>query len=133
MQVAAVCEKVLQERDGVLSLIRVIDRLNVLAVGQASPEQLVGRLRPTLAVCLRSGDARGRHPVAIAVERPDGTSPDPQVFEVLFEGDDRGVNLIVNMDLDAVEGLYWFTVSVNGRELTKVPFRVIYQRMPTRG
>ena len=129
---AAICDRVLQEQDGVLSLIRVIDRLTVSASGGPDlPSELPeGQITVNFAVMLRSGDARGRHPVSIAVETPDGRTLPPQSLDVMFEGEDRGTNLLMQISVPGMEGVYWFTVSVNDRELTRSPLRVIYQRMP---
>jgi len=131
VQLAVVCEKVLQERDGVLSLIRVIDRLSAVAPGPDAPPELPeGLLRVTYVISLRSGEARGRYPLTVGVETPDGQALPPQTLDVMLEGEDRGVNLILNLGVPALEGLYWFSVTLNDQELTRTPFRVTYQRMP---
>jgi hypothetical protein len=131
VQVATLCERVLQEADGVLSVIRVIDRIVVTARGPDAPVELPqGRMRLTLVVALKSDDARGRHPVTVRVQQPSGLYLEDQSFDVLFEGEERGVNIIVDVELEAIEGLYWFEVHVNERVLTRVPLRVIYQRVP---
>jgi hypothetical protein len=133
---AFVCEKTLQEADGVLSFIRVIDRVGVVVGGEAGfvPDQMPeGQLRVVFVVLLKSGDARGRIPVSILIEQPDGVTLDPRTIDVTFEGEDRGVNLVLNIATEAIEGLYWFTVTADGRELTRSPLRVIYQRMPNVG
>lgn len=51
----------------------------------------------------------------------------------MFEGEERGVNLILNMKIEAMEGVYWFDVSVNERLLTRVPLGLMYQRVPSAG
>ncbi len=131
LQCAAFCEKALQERDGVVSLIRVIDRITHLAPGNA-PAELPegGTLQTTFVLMLRSGDAQGRIPVSITIEQPSGVQLPAQTVDVMFEGEDRGVNLILNLRTPAIEGLYWFIVACDGRELTRAPLRVMYQRMP---
>ncbi len=40
LTVAALCDKALQEKDGVISLIRVVDKLTSSAVGPDAPEQM---------------------------------------------------------------------------------------------
>jgi len=136
---ATICEKVLQEADGVISLIRTVDRIVVTATvrgqGDSPPAELPqGLLQPTLVVALRAGDAIGRHPVSIRVEQPTGVSLPPQTFDVNFEGGVAGgVNLILQMQIEALEGLYWFDVLVNDDLLTRVPLRVAYQRVPGAG
>jgi len=132
VSLAAVCEKVLQERDGVLTLVRVVDRVMLMPTAQDAPAELPegGKVGATLVLALKSGDARGRHPVVITSEAPTGVTSPPQRVDVTFEGEERGVNLILNVQLEAIEGLHWFVVSVNDQELTRIPLRIMYQRIP---
>ncbi len=37
---------------------------------------------------------------------------------------------IMKFAVDAVEGTYWFDVLINDQLLTRVPLRVMYQRVP---
>lgn len=132
IQTAAVCEKVLNERDGVLSLVRVIDRLQLMTTAAGAPSELPegGIINVTYVVMLKPDDARGRHPISITIENPAGIRSPAQTLDVIFEGEDRGVNLILNLQFEAMEGLYWFSVAIEDRLLTKTPLRVSYQRMP---
>ena len=131
---ALFCERVLTEQDGVLSFVRVVDRFMVQASateGQA-PAELPegGQLQLTLVVILKADDARGRYPITIRPQLPSGADLPAQTIDMMFEGEDRGVNLIANMQIPAVEGLYWFDVVLNENTLlTRVPLRVIYQRI----
>ena len=126
---AVFCEKVLQERDGVASLIRIIDRTTV-TLGKDAPPDLPVTLEPMLFLSFKSGFAKEKMPVVIRPLSPAGQSLPAVTTDVLFEGDDRGVNLVVQMKLEAKEeGLYWFDVTVEGRLVTRVPYRVLYQRI----
>ena len=68
------------------------------------------------------------------METPSGLKLPDQLLPVLFEGDDRGVNLIIafNMVIDQ-EGVYWFDVMLDERLLTRVPLRILYQRIGQSG
>ena len=131
VSLAVICERVLQEKDGVLSLVRIIDRVMVATTDQNAPAELPegGKIIVTLVVALKSGNAKGRYPIAIVVEPPHGVATTANAVDVMFEGEDRGVNLILNLQLEAIEGLYWFVVSIRDQELTRVPLRVMYQRL----
>lgn len=133
VQLATFCEKVLAEQDGVLSVIRVIDRFIVSVNTEGAPAELPegGILPATLVVSLRAGDARGRHPVTIRAQQPSGAYLPDQTFDATFEGDERGVNLLLNIGIGAIEGLYWFEILVNDTLLTRVPLRIMYQRLPS--
>ncbi|MGH9740926.1 MAG: hypothetical protein ACRD51_01105, partial [Candidatus Acidiferrum sp.] len=59
LQMACFCEKVLNEKDGVLSIIRVIDRLTVNASGPDSPEQMpAGQINEIVPGLVESGGSR---------------------------------------------------------------------------
>lgn len=108
----------LQEADGVTSLIRVIDRFTITArapVGLVPEELPETQFTTTFVVMLKSGDARGRHPVSVTIEQPSGQSLPPQSVDMMFEGDDRGINLILNIVTPAIEGLYWLRRRGGGR------------------
>lgn len=132
VQVAAIVDTVLHEKDDVISLIRVNDRLNVEARGAGgheAPEELPeGEISATLVVMLKSGDARGRARLSIRPQLPSGQDLDESAVDVIFEGEERGVNVIANIVMPAVEGLYWITIRIDGRELTRVPYRIAYRR-----
>jgi hypothetical protein len=47
-----------------------------------------------------------------------------------MEGDDRGVQLTLNLGfLAEEEGLFWFEVFLLEQLVTKVPLRIVYQRV----
>lgn len=129
---AGFCERVLVEQDAVLSIIRLVDRFNVTTSTPGAPSELPegGVIAATLVVALKADDARGRHPIVIRAQQPSGVYLDDQSFDAIFEGEERGVNLILNLAIPAIEGLHWFEIYVNSVMLTKVPLRVIYQRVP---
>lgn len=128
---AFLCERILDEKDGVLSAIRIIDRFLVSVHGPLGvvPTELPPRvLSFVLLLSFRSGAARGRHTVTLRPEKPSGQRMDETSFPVLFEGEDRGANLILPTEFEVnEEGLYWFDVLVDGRLMTRIPMRVLYQ------
>jgi len=100
---ALLCEKVLQEKDGTISVIRMIDRITLTVNTLDSPETIPSTIINLSAlISLKSGSARGKGIVKLRVETPSGLKLLDQLLPVLFEGDDRGVNLIVafNMVID---------------------------------
>lgn len=128
IQIAAFCETVLTEQNGVHSLIRVVDRITasmgLLPEGMPPPAHLL-----TAVISLKSGQARGSHDITLRAEAPSGLKLPDLTVSVLFEGEDRGVtvNVPVAMPTD-VEGLYWFDVLVDGRLMSRMPLRVVHQR-----
>ncbi len=133
LNAAVICEKVLQEKDETLSVIRMIDRFNVTVSALGSPENLPPiPLNLTVLISLKSGKARGRSTVKLRIESPSGLKLPDQLLPVLFEGEDRGVNLVMNLNLVIdQEGVYWFDVLLEEQLLTRMPLRTVYQRIGT--
>jgi hypothetical protein len=138
---ALICEKVLNEQDGVLSAIRIIDRIQQTAVGPDAPEQMqpfvVDNL--TLLITIKSDQARGRYGIKVRPEEPSGVQLPPMEQAITIQPGPTGVNLIMPFVLAIqAEGVYWFDVFLTGpapqadRLLTRVPLEVIYspQRPP---
>ena len=132
LSVAVLCEKVLQEKDGVASVIRIVDRFILTASGPAPPEKMPPTTITTTAfLSFKSGFAKGSHTVKLVPKDPSGRSAGPEaLLPVFFEGEDRGANIIVNVNFRVQEdGLYWFEVLLGERLMTRIPLRVVYQRM----
>lgn len=132
---AAFCETLLTEASGVLTLVRIVDRITHTAVGPNPPEEMpTFSVDWTLVITLKSGDVRGSHPVKITPELPSGETRDPVILSAHFEGGSKGVNLVSQIGmLLSMPGIYWFHIHVNDELMTKVPLEVIYSRIVTPG
>ncbi|GIW07085.1 MAG: hypothetical protein KatS3mg060_1890 [Dehalococcoidia bacterium] len=132
LNAALLCEQILQERDGTLSAIRIVDRLTIHAEGQAVPVEMPRhRASLKMLLVLRSGSAKGKATYEIVVEDPRGFKHPTQLRDDLFlPGEEAGAQVIIDLNLDVdYEGVYWFDVSVDGRLFTRVPLRVMYRRV----
>lgn len=131
VRMAALCERVLQEKDGVLSIIRVIDRFTITTSGPAAPAEMPpGNIQFTIVVVLTSGAVRGKYNLRIVPTSPSGKELSELSAGVLLEGEDRGVNVVLNGQmLVSEEGLYWFDVFAEEQLLTRIPLRLVYQRL----
>jgi hypothetical protein len=128
VQVAAICQTALQESAGFLSLIRLIDRVPVAGVTDEMQPQPLNNL--VLVIVLKSGSMRGKFNVSIVPETPSGKRLPGPSLGVLFEGEERGVAAILPVGIVAEEeGLYWFDIMLEQDVLTRVPLRVMYQKM----
>lgn len=132
LQMAFFCERILREADGVVSFIRQVDRLTVTASGPSAPARMPTTTHTLfLAITIKSGAARGSHEIRIFRESPSGMRDTAPLFTMtsFFEGEERGVGLYgpITMTLEE-EGLYWFDLYVGETLMTRMPFRVIYQR-----
>jgi len=133
LKVAVFCERLLREQDGVASLIRVVDRLNVVAQGPSAPDTMPETPHQTnLVVMLVSGSAKGRQEMKVVLEEPSGLKKELMATSVLMEGGDKGQNVHVNLKATfKEEGLYWYHIYLNNVLLTKMPFTVVYSRLST--
>ena len=131
LKAALICDEVIEGKDGVLSLIRVVDRLTVTAAGPAVPGAMpTVPHRLKLVIMVVSGEARGTHAITVTIETPDGIVHPGWESTILLEGEDRGANVVVELDYEfKLEGVHWFGLSLDGEQITRVPFRVLYQRV----
>lgn len=136
VQLAVLCEKVLREQDDVLSLIRIFGRMTTTATGPGAPESMPpSPISVAMVLGFAAGAARGRAAVRVDTYAPSGlrNSQSPSL-SVLFESEDRGANVILDVQFVAdQEGVYWFEVLVDERPMTRIPLRVVYQRVLTTG
>jgi len=124
LRIAAFCEKFLQERDGTVSLIRIVDRITVRGQSKDMPALPVSLF---LVVSFMSGFMRGKASIRVKPVTPSGKELERVEFPVLFEGEDRGVNIVHNITLvTREEGLYWFDLYVEDELITRIPLRVLY-------
>lgn len=135
LQTAVICDKVLQEKDGVCSAIRIIDRITRTAMGPTPAKQMEPFTHPlALLLAMKAGQARGTYQVEIRPVKPNAEQSLPSLRStVFFEGpDERGVNLVSEMIIGFdQEGLWWFDVYLNDRRITRIPLRIVYLPQPT--
>lgn len=130
LQAAVFCERVLQEQEGFVSAIRVIDRVFFITDEDGQPIERQHAL--TLLVMFKSGSARGSYTLSVEREKPSGERGPVLDLSLFFEGGERGVNLIAPTSFEPdQQGLYWFDVLFEGERVTRIPLRAIYQRLPT--
>jgi hypothetical protein len=131
LQMAAFCENVIEDKNGVLSLIRIIDRTIMTATGVEAPEKMPPfPLNLTMVLGFKSGFAQGTFQVRIRPVTPDGQPRPELTVPIHLEGADRGHNLILPIRMMVEQdGLYWFDVYVGDTRFTRMPFRIVYQRV----
>lgn len=95
LRVAALCERVLTESDGVLSLIRVVDRWTHQAVGPNAPAEMPPfTINPTLVLIFTAGQARGAYEVLLRLESPDTNFPTGTLSQTVWVKDRSGRILV---------------------------------------
>ena len=128
LRIAALCERVLEEKDGTLSLIRLIDRLVITAEGTDLPTQLPpGQVPLTAVMSWISG--LGNYEAKIHIDFPDGNSLESPTLPFYLDSLDKVQNHIVRLVLPVKRtGVYRFNFMLGDEIKRTVPLRVIYQR-----
>jgi hypothetical protein len=118
---AFLCEKVLTEKDGVQTYVRVVDRFTVPQLPELSPRLLVW-----LAIIVKSGRAKGKYSLSLRMNAPTGeVKAIGEDAPFALNGGEHGVNANVMLALEvAHEGLFGIDVMIDGEVLAHVPFRV---------
>lgn len=130
LNVAAICEKVLQEADGVISMIRVVDKLTHTA---ADPGRLVEMPAFTadlaLVVMFKAGQGAGRgYTLTVRAEDPDGGHIAEEQLPLRFQDTPyASAHLVIRLALRIMRpGLFWLAVMLDGHRITQVPLLVEY-------
>ncbi len=133
LQMAGLCENIIEDKTGSLSLIRIIDTITHTEARPDAPPDMPPVTYPMkMIIMLKAGRARGRHELRIVPELPSGEVKPPLTRSVQMEGEERGFNNIVNMVFTfTMEGLYWFNVYFDDSLLTRIPLRIKYNRVVT--
>ena len=131
--VACICDRALLEQDGALSLIRIVDRIGMTAIGPAAPDDMPPLDHQfTIVVIVKSGPYKGPATLRIEAEAPSGLKQPTISTDFHMEGDERGQQFRFNIKTKFEDtGLYWWHVFVNNNFVTKIPLRVMYQRQST--
>ena len=131
IQMAGLCEQVIEDKTGALSLIRIIDTITHTEARPDAPTEMPPVTYPMkMVIMLKSGRAKGRHELKIIPELPSGESKAPVARSIHMEGEERGFNNIINMLFTfTMEGLYWFNVYLDDSLLTRIPLRIKYNRI----
>jgi hypothetical protein len=133
--VACFCEHVIEGKDGVLSIIRIIDSYHFTLPTGEMPAGATPAIPLTALIALRSGDVAGTFNVRLVLRRPDGTTADVSPeggWPIVFNGAEHGVNLTLQFPLGVRGyGLYWFDlIWEDGVVLTSMPIKLVEAQQP---
>jgi hypothetical protein len=133
LKLGTICERVLQEKDGVLSLIRMVDRFTLTISGEEPPDQLPHGLK-LLTIIMSWVGGLGSHEAAFNIISPSGeTQRSPQTWSFTLDAINRGHNIIVTLPVSiAKEGVYWIEFTLNDQVKSRIPFQMIYERQKLR-
>ena len=126
---AILCEKVLQEKDESISLMRIADRVQYRLEG--APKGVKPMVAIQGLVSIKSGPVTGDHTVRLVIERPNGDRKEAHTQPVKLLGKDHGQNIILNIGLGVeMDGVYWFDVEFDDQLLTRIPITITQLEAP---
>jgi hypothetical protein len=134
VSLAFLCERVLEEKDGVLSFIRMIDTLTHVAPPGQTPLQIP--VDATLVVGFRSGASIGERDVRMRIVGIGDSSEvaSSQSIPLGFAGGLSGPTIVINLagsTFVPTPGDYWIEVYLADSLVTKVALRVNLAEAPT--
>src|SRR5437762_3193915 len=126
--VAAFCEKLLEEKDGVMTAIRIVDTYFVPPVSPNMPPDAMPVAEINGLIALKSGDLIGKFTVGLVMENTKGErktlSPEGG-WPVVFNGGEHGVQIKLDFHVAIKNlGLCWFDVLFGDEVLTRIPLRI---------
>lgn len=130
LNLATICERYILEADGALTLFRIVDRFTITGNTEEMP---VTTLNFTLVVNFRSGEYRGPLNLSLQIVDPNVQSIQEIRLPALFEApEEKATQMIGQVALAVKEhGLHWIIVRLAQEEYTRIPIRVVYQKLPT--
>jgi hypothetical protein len=123
---AVICENVLEEKNGSLSIIRIADKVEYDL--QGAPADMFPVLQLKGLISFRSGDAKGEYQSKIKVIDPTGTQQGADILlpTVKLLGGDHNYNITLHIGLGVHhEGLHWFDVYLDDELITRIPLTVL--------
>ncbi len=128
LTMAVFCDTVIEGKDNVLSIIRLVDTANV-TIPPDTQQPIRVSINVTLASSFRAGGAKGTYTLKLEVETPTNKISVIGETPISFQGPaEQGANIISSLELQIQdEGVYWFNIYLEDKFMTRVPLRVAYQ------
>jgi hypothetical protein len=128
LMAALLCERILQEKDEVLSAIRIADTFYVTV-----PKNLAPEVKPAIQLTMLLGFKKRihteaeKHFLTLRIKAPSGTVTQQPTVDLNFKADEvSGANLLATLQMGVSEfGVFQIEVAVDDEVVTVVPFRLL--------
>jgi len=124
---ALICQHILEEKDGTLSVIRIADKYIAEPPSEVGTQenQLVPAIPINMLIVVR-GTGPGPHSIGIKPILPSGTPLTQREVPIELSSPGHSHNLILRSVLGLVEGsgLYWFEVFLDKELCFRVPLQI---------
>jgi len=132
---AVFCQTIVEDSDGVVSALRVVDELRGIFPAHA-PDDFPSKEHPAevalfVLIIIRRGDApAGKHRLELVSESPKGETQEVFSQEVEMPPYPNGaVNVKARLAMKFQgQGVYWFDVVLGGKVLTRMALNIMLQR-----
>lgn len=126
---ALFCDRVIEGKDGSLTAVRIVDTVAAQVKETFDPAAPLPVPVPTLLVVLRAGELTGKHHLQIRHRPSAGKVLATVSLDILLDGEERGAQAIIEYGVQWLSaGLHWFELELDGRQLTRMPLRISWQR-----
>lgn len=127
---AIFCERVIEEKDKILTLVRIMDAVQITLAPGAPADFPNDKDRiPVLfdsLIALKAGKSSGDHTVRIDMISPSGKRSESEKRTLTLPSEENGAaNLITHHTISIMQGgLFYFEVFVDDTLATRIPFRI---------
>jgi hypothetical protein len=127
---AVFCEQALEDKEGMMTVVRILDVLIVAPPSDWSlPPEGAKEAKPAVPVLafvsFKSGDAKGEYGFRFDMILPSGKREKMAEGRLNFLGNENGVNVkLAAFAPVAEEGLLWYEVLVDDILFTRMPLRI---------
>lgn len=130
VEAACICENVIIDREGVASIIRIVDKF-AAEIPEGFPAGIPPGFPVTVYVRLKSGGAARSGQVSVRAKRPDGTQGGRIDAKMDFTAPQHGVHFSSQFHIIKPQsGIYWFEVFWNEEHLTSFSADVTVKSVP---
>jgi hypothetical protein len=132
---ALFCNSILEDSDGIVSALRIVDEIRVV-INPNAPPDVPSKADPIeiplfALIIIRRGDApAGMHQLALAMETPDGKTEEVYKGEITMPDHPNGAAVIksrVTLRLHS-SGVFWIDVILGENRLTRMAMNLLIQR-----
>jgi hypothetical protein len=131
-----ICDRVLREEDGVLSVIRLVDIFYITLIAEQPPEKQGVQITVLVQLKARPED-QSEHSLQLFITRPDGktkavSDPIPAPLKSSIPGAPGGFNVQAQIGVAAPQiGIHYLSLFVDGVENAKTAFTLLERKPDT--
>ncbi len=128
LSAAFFCEKLLDEKDGTLSAIRIVDQLTLVPSEIPLPEDKPSTFPINILVKFSSHGVGGTRELALMIKNPAGKEIELIKHPIIFQPEFSGFNFKLALNIGLKDaGVYWLSVLLDTQLFTQIPLTVVFQ------